>query len=60
MASVSFKGSPVRLAGNEIKVGQRAPDFKVQKTDMSDYTLGSSTVKTRTLTSGVARWSGWN
>jgi thiol peroxidase len=43
-----FKGSPVTLLGNEIKVGQAAPDFKVQKSaDMSDYTLASSVGKTR-------------
>ena len=51
MAQVSFKGSPVRLAGNEIKVGQKAPEFKVQKTDMSDYTLKSSAGKTRIIAS---------
>ena len=51
MASVSFKGTPVHLGGNEIKVGQKAPDFKVQKTDMSDYTLGSSAGKTRIIAS---------
>jgi thiol peroxidase len=47
MASVSFKGNPVKLAGAEVKVGQNAPDFKVQKTDMSDYTLASGAGKTR-------------
>ena len=48
MATVSFKGNPVTLVGDEIKVGQNAPDFKVQKSgDMSDYTLTSSAGKTR-------------
>jgi thiol peroxidase len=47
MASVTFKGNPVSLVGNEVKAGQTAPDFKAQKTDMSDYTLGSSSGKTR-------------
>ena len=43
MATVMFKGSPVTLLGNEVKVGQAAPDFKVQKSaDMSDYTLASA------------------
>jgi thiol peroxidase len=51
MASVTFKGNPVSLAGNEVKVGQQAPDFKVQKNDMSDYTLGSSAGKTRIIAS---------
>jgi thioredoxin-dependent peroxiredoxin len=49
MADVTFKGNPIRLTGSEIKVGQKAPDFKVQKTDMSDYTLGSSAGKTRII-----------
>lgn len=49
MAKVSFKGNPVNLSGNEVKVGQAAPDFKVQKSDMSDYTLGTSAGKTRIL-----------
>src|SRR3989304_738310 len=26
---VTFKGAPLTLAGNEVKVGQAAPDFKV-------------------------------
>jgi thiol peroxidase len=50
MATVTFKGSPVTLAGNEVRVGQTAPDFKVQKSaDMSDYTLASSAGKTRII-----------
>jgi len=47
MATVTFKGSPVTLFGNEVKVGQTAPDFKVQKSaDMSDYMLSSAGGKT--------------
>lgn len=50
MATVTFKGNPVNLQGEEVKVGQSAPDFKVQKaSDMSDYTLASSPGKTRIL-----------
>ena len=49
MASVTFKGNPVALGGNEVTVGQKAPDFTVQKVDMSDYTLGSGAGKTRIL-----------
>jgi thiol peroxidase len=37
MASVTFKGNPVTLTGNEVKVGQVAPDFTGQRVDMSDY-----------------------
>jgi thiol peroxidase len=51
MASVTFKGNPVDLAGNEVKSGQTAPEFKTQKTDMSDYSLGTSPGKTRILLS---------
>ncbi len=49
MATVTFKGSPVALAGDEIKVGQDAPDFKTQRVDMSDYTVNTSAGKTRIL-----------
>ena len=50
MATVTFKGNPVTLMGNEVKVGQAAPDFKVQKSaDMGDYTLSSSAGKTRII-----------
>jgi thiol peroxidase len=51
MASVTFKGNPVDLAGNEVKPGQTAPEFKTQKTDMSDYSLNSSPGKIRILLS---------
>ncbi len=51
MAKVAFKGNPVTLLGNEVKVGQAAPDFKVQKSDMSDYTLTTSAGKTRIIAS---------
>jgi thiol peroxidase len=47
MVSVTFKGNPVTLTGEEVKVGQSAPDFKVQKNDLSDYTLNSGAGKTR-------------
>ncbi len=50
MASVTFKGNPVTLLGDEVKVGQAAPDFKVQKSaDLGDYTLATSAGKTRIL-----------
>src|SRR5262245_42036698 len=50
MATVNFKGNPVTLQGEEIKVGQPAPDFRAQKSsDLSDYTLESSPGKTRIL-----------
>ena len=50
MATVTFQGSPVTLLGSEMKVGQAAPDFKVQKSaDMSDYTLASTAGKMRII-----------
>jgi thiol peroxidase len=51
MANVSLKGNPVVLLGSEVKVGQTAPDFKVQKNDLSDYTLKSSAGKMRVIAS---------
>lgn len=50
MATVTFKGNPVTLQGEEVKVGQAAPDFNVQNSaDLGDYTLASSAGKTRIL-----------
>jgi thioredoxin-dependent peroxiredoxin len=49
MASISFKGNPVTLKGEEVKTGQDAPDFKLQKIDMSDYTLATGAGKTRII-----------
>ena len=51
MANVTLKGNPVVLLGSEAKVGQTAPDFRVQKNDLSDYTLKSSPGKTRVIAS---------
>jgi thiol peroxidase len=50
MATVKFKDATLNLLGNDVRVGQSAPDFKVQKSaDMSDYTLGSGAGKTRII-----------
>ena len=50
MATVKFKDTTLTLLGNEVKAGQSAPDFKVQKSaDMSDYTLVSGAGKTRII-----------
>ncbi len=35
----AFKGSPVTLIGPELKIGDRAPDFRVVDTDLSPVTL---------------------
>ncbi len=39
MAKTTFKGSPVTLAGEFVKVGQQAPDFALVKGDLSTCTL---------------------
>jgi thioredoxin-dependent peroxiredoxin len=39
MASITFKGNAVTLLGNEVKVGDQAPDFKVLANDLSEKTL---------------------
>jgi len=50
MAIVKFKDSTLTLVGSDVRVGQAAPDFKVQKSaDMSDYTLASGAGKTRII-----------
>lgn len=51
MASVTFKGNPVTLEGNEVAVGDKISDFTVQKIDMSDYSGGTSSGKTRIFSS---------
>ena len=51
MPTVTFGGHPVKLAGHEVKVGQTAPDFRAQKVDLGEYTLGASSGKTRILAS---------
>ncbi|MBU5342085.1 thiol peroxidase [Caldifermentibacillus hisashii] len=42
MTSVTFKGSPVTLVGNEVKVGDTAPNFTVLANDLSEVTLNDS------------------
>lgn len=39
MAKTQFKGEPVSLVGEFVKVGAKAPDFKLVKTDLSALTL---------------------
>jgi thioredoxin-dependent peroxiredoxin len=49
MASVTFKNNPVTLVGNEVKVGDTAPDFSVLANDMSPVTLADSKGKIRLI-----------
>lgn len=39
MANITFKNNPVTLLGNEVKVGDKAPDFSVLRNDLSQATL---------------------
>ncbi|MFN7250645.1 MAG: thiol peroxidase [Anaerobacillus sp.] len=39
MANVTFKGNPITLLGNEVKVGEVAPDFTVLANDLTPVTL---------------------
>lgn len=42
MTSVTFKGSPVTLVGNVVKVGDMAPNFTVLANNLSEVTLKDS------------------
>lgn len=42
MANITFKNNPVTLLGNEVKVGDKAPDFTVLANDLSPVTLADS------------------
>lgn len=45
--AVTFKGNPMTLVGPEIKVGDKAPNFKVLATDLSEVTLDTDKGKVR-------------
>jgi len=47
--TVMLKGKPMTLAGSEIKVGQKAPDFKLLATDSTSVELSQSKGKVRLL-----------
>ncbi|APH04079.1 thiol peroxidase [Bacillus weihaiensis] len=49
MASITFKNNPVTLLGNEVNVGDQAPDFTVLANDLSPVTLASSEGKVRII-----------
>ncbi|MBZ5750152.1 MULTISPECIES: thiol peroxidase [Metabacillus] len=49
MASITFKNSPVTLLGNEVKVGDNAPDFTVLSNDLAPVTLADSKGKVRLI-----------
>lgn len=47
MVQVTFKNGQVTLIGNEVKVGDSAPDFKVLANNLSEVTLKDSEGKIR-------------
>jgi len=49
MASITFKGNPVTLLGNEVKVGDKAPSFTVLANDLSKVTLEDSKGQVRLI-----------
>ncbi len=51
MANVTFKGGPVTLLGNEVKVGDKAPNFTVLANDLSEVTLENTKGQVRLITS---------
>ncbi|MDZ4726017.1 MAG: thiol peroxidase [Leptospira sp.] len=51
MSSVTLKGSPVSLEGNMPKAGEKAPDFKVTKQDLSEISLKDFSGKVKILVS---------
>jgi thiol peroxidase len=50
--AVTFKGKPLTLVGSEVKVGDRAPDFKLVGNDLAD--IDSSSFRGKVLVLSVA------
>ncbi|GAG01655.1 unnamed protein product [marine sediment metagenome] len=46
---ITFQGNPLTLIGNEVKVGDKAPEFEVLANDLSSYTLSSCSGKVRII-----------
>lgn len=49
MAKFVFGGKELELQGKELKVGDKAPDFKVVANDLSEVTLADSKGKVRVI-----------
>ena len=47
--AVTFKGNPLTAIGSELKVGDKAPDFKLLANDLSEVTLASFKGKTKLI-----------
>ncbi|MBT1073172.1 thiol peroxidase [Pelotalea chapellei] len=48
---ITFKGNPMTLLGPELKVGDKAPDFRVVDNGLAPVTLASSAGKIRIISS---------
>jgi thiol peroxidase len=48
---ITMKGSPLTLVGNEVKVGETAPDFEVLDNDLSPVKLSTFHGKVRIISS---------
>jgi thiol peroxidase len=46
---ITFKDNPLTLVGNEVKVGDKAPEFEVFANDLSSYKLSSCSGKVRII-----------
>ncbi|MEH7418336.1 thiol peroxidase [Neobacillus drentensis] len=51
MANVTFKGNQITLLGNEVKVGDKAPNFTVLANDLSEVTLNDTKGQVRLISS---------
>lgn len=49
MTNITFKGNPVTLLGNEVKVGDKAPNFTVLANDLSEVTLDNTKGQVRLI-----------
>ena len=49
MPSVTLKGNPVELSGKQLSPGDKAPNFTLQSSDLSDVTLADSAGRTRII-----------
>ena len=49
MATTNLKGNPVKLAGNDIKIGDNAPAVTVVAKDLSEITIGGKSDKAQVI-----------
>lgn len=49
-SKITFKGNPLTLTGNEVKVGDKAPDFTVTSVDLNQVKLDDFKDKVKILT----------